>query len=352
MRSLLVVMACLATVAAMAGEGYYPPRGNPYYESEVRHGPRFGFHESNPFGPTALRTRALSRGTLADALENEIARIEMLFYQGTPEASGRYSEITARFGPQWSPYFQSQIRAAPDRAGKAPAPESPAAEELVVESTAKALRKHQALVAEQLLSLYELRVARRLADQGLTPEMVGTPLAPNQEWLAARMAADTVPTAAGSVVKVATFSNPVGYLLPNNGGPQLLDVRTFTPDSSQNIVLLVSIRATLQKMDNPATTASIGLEMDLPEEEVGMSETVGGPAIRLLQNDPATVRRGGSSLCTADEEESYGALHDQPRYTLRIVTPEGATGGNVKISQVIVKVYYLTGEFVEAGTIR
>jgi hypothetical protein len=289
---------------------------------------------------------------LEDALEDEIARLEMLFYQGTPAPSGRYGEVTARFGPQWSPYFQSQIRGVPDQGGKVPAPDSPEAQDLLVEMTGRALRRHQALIAEQLLALYELRVVRRLADQGVTPEMAGTQLAGSQEWQAARVAADSFPAMAGSVVKVATFSNPVGYLLPRSGGPQVLDIRTFTPDGSQNIVLLLSIRATLQKSDNSPTTASVSLEMEIPEEETGLHETVAGPTIHLLKNDPGIVRRGSSSLCTADDEASYGGLHDQPRYTLRLVTPEGATGGNVKVSHILVKVYYITGGFIEAGTIK
>jgi len=352
MKSLLVVIACLASVAAGAADGYYPPRNNPYYETEVRHGQRFGFTDSNPFAQSALRTRVVSSGMLADGLESEITRLEMLLGQGTPEPTGRFGEVTARFGPLWSPYYQAQILAIPDQGGQMPTPNSPEAQELIVEMAGRVLRRHQALLADQLLALYELRALRRLADQGLSPAMVGAQLARNQEWMAARPGADSLPTMAGSAVKVASFYNPAGYLLPRNGGPQVLDIRTFTPDSPQNIVLLISIRAILQKLDNSPTTASVSVEMEIPGGQAGLHETVAGPTIHIFPDDPTIVQRGSSSLSMTDDETSYGALRDQPRYTLYLVTPQGAAGGSVKVSHILVRVYYITGGFIEAGTIK
>ncbi len=54
----------------------------------------------------------------------------------------------------------------------------------------------------------------------------------------------------------------------------------------------------------------------------------------------------------SDDATSYSGLRFQPRYTLSLTAPEGATAGRVRISHVVVKVYYITGGFVEAGTLR
>lgn len=351
MRNVLVAIGCLVSATVWASEGYWPEEGVPY-DAEVGRTRSFRHRGPGPPGYQPLHMRLRPRWTGGDALEREIARLESLFNQGTPAPSGRFGEVTARFGPQWSPYFQEQIQAWLSEPQELPAPGTPEAHALLVDLAGRALRRRNTLVAGQLLALYELRAIKRLAERGVTPQMAGVGLARDDGRMAARLAEDYLLSVAGSVVKVATYRDPVGYPLQHDGGPRILDVLAFTPDGPDNIVLMLALQATMQRIGDSPSTAAFRLEAELLDPEVGSIEVVNGPTIALAQDDPVMVQKGRSFLLTGTEGTWDSPLRDQPRYTLRLTTPDGAIGGGVKVTDVVVKVYYVTGGFVEAGTIR
>ena len=70
------------------------------------------------------------------------------------------------------------------------------------------------------------------------------------------------------------------------------------------------------------------------------------PGVRSDSGPPPPRR--DLQRCTANAETLYGGLHNQPRYTFRLVAPEGAPRGDVWVSEIVVRAYYITG-FVEAG---
>jgi hypothetical protein len=212
--------------------------------------------------------------------------------------------------------------------------------------------RHKATVAEHLLMLYELRALRRLAGQGIMPEMVGMEPVLKRELRAARQAANALPGMGDSFVKVATFRDALGHLLPDGAGQQVLDIRRFTPDAPMNIIFMVSFRATLQRVTDRPSTAAVSLEIVLPEEETGYHETVATPTLHLSPGDPNIVRKRISWLSTAEEGTGHGGLVDRPRYTLRITTPNGATGGDVRVSHIQIRVFYITGDILEGGIIE
>jgi len=283
---------------------------------------------------------------LQDNLEQEIARLEGMLDQSTPYATGRYGEVTARFGPQFSPYFWEQVGENMAQPGALPEPGTPEGHSLLVDAAGRALRRHDALIADRLLALYDLRAMRRMAELGYPPSMVmaqrtraGAPSAP----------VAAAPTPEGAIAKMATFEDPAGHVLARDAGPQILDTMTFVPDSPRNLVLMVSLQATLQRLDDLPSTATVGLEVDLPQWVPGADEVLPGPMLDLLPWDPAAVRKADSSLCTGEVGTLNGGLHDQPSYKFRLVAPEGAVGGSVKVSDIVLRVYYITGPFVEAG---
>lgn len=351
MKRILLTVGCLTALVAQAQDGYRPG-GYVRRDAEFMRPRRYyGPEADRPFGRRIFRPRIIPRWRLDDELEWEIARLERMLDRGTPAPSGRFGEVTARFGPRWSPYFWSQIRVPRGQDGEVPAPGTPEAEALLAELAEGVLRRHDSAIAERLLALYELRALRRRADSGIPPDTTEAQLPQYDRPPAPRPPEDYPLAPAGSVVKVATFKDPTGHLLPKDGGPHVLSTLTFTPDSRHNIVLMMSLRATLQRIGDSPSTASFGLETVLPEDETGLHETVAGPSIHLTEDDPTVIRKGSSSLCSGDEATGSGGLHDQPRYTFRFTTPDGAWGGDVRVSHIVLKVYYLTGGFAEAGTI-
>jgi len=202
------------------------------------------------------------------------------------------------------------------------------------------------------LALYEIRAIRRLADDGVTPQIAGVASASSTDRTAARLTSEHLLDLVGSVVKVATYRDETGFRLQRDGGPRVLDVLTFIPDGPDNIILMLSLQATLQRLDDSLSTAALGLEIEIPERDTGRFEVVGGPTLRLGGDDLVAVGKGHTSVCMGDDGTWYAGLADRPRYTLRLTTPEGAIGGDVKVRDIVVRVYYVTGGFIEAGTIR
>jgi hypothetical protein len=346
MRHVFLVIGCVIALPALAQDDLYPdPNG---YADPARD--RGWYSDpllSDPYYVPNSHYTPSPAPEYNDYLQQEIDRLEKRFCQGTPAASSRYG-VTARFGPQWSPYFWERAFAAAPLRGEMPGPNTPTARQLLVELAGRALRGHDSMVTDRLLEMYELRALRRLAEDGVPPSVVAADLQHVSDRNAARRPALPEPTPAGSTVKVATYREATGYLLKKGAGREVLDTITFVPDESENILLMVSLEASMERLDDQPSTTAVGLDIELPPQEAGIHDLLAGPTISLHADDPALVRRGGSSLCTADAETLYGGLHNQPRYTFWLVAPKGAPSGDVWVSEIVVRAYYITG-FVEAG---
>lgn len=348
MKRSFFMLGCM--VASMAAaQDYYDYGG--YGESDSAHYGYGYFEQPSDYssGGGGYVGLAYASQVYPDYLDREISRLERSLSQETPFATGRYNEVTARFGPQWSPYFREQMIAAMPRYRVMPGPDSPEARQMLVDMAGHALRRHNTLVADRLLELYELRAMGRLSQQGVPPTLVAAQL---REMDARRRAFEPtpeVPPEPNSIVKVATFRNTEGFTLQSGAAPKVLDTLTFVPDNPRNFILMVSLRATLERLDDAPSTTAFGLDIEVTPQAPDGPERAAGPTLYMLGGDPRTLRKGASSRFSGEAETIFGGLHDQATYTFYLVAPDKTLGSNVRVRDIISRVYYVSG-FVEAGT--